>query len=432
MSAPTPPTPLTLADVVVVGAGAVGVSIAYELARRGVSVAVLERGADVAWGCSAGNAGIVGPSHVLPLAGPDALRDGLRWLRRPDSPFAIRPRPGVVPWLTRFAVASVPRNVDRTHRVLRPLALQSAQMHADLAAAGLETGYRRNGLLNVYAGERAWADALRAAEEDRADGLRVRAFDADAVADHWPQLTGRPAGALLYEDDAHCDPAAYVRAVADAARAHGAKIVTGVEVLALRHGPGGVRSLTTTAGEVRAGQVVLAAGVWSPELMAGVPLRLPIEGGKGYHVELEGAAGDPELPIWLQEDRVVVTPLDRRLRVAGTLELAGVDERIDERRLHAVLGAAREGLAGVDGRRVKHVWRGLRPCTPDGLPAIGRVPGAANLVVAAGHGMWGLQLAPVTGRLVAGIVTGEQAGETVLAALRPDRFGAPLTRRAAA
>ena len=423
--------PTASADVAVIGGGAVGAATALALAERGVSVVLLERGPELASGCSAGNAGIVGASHVLPLAGPDALRDGVRWLRHPDSPFAIRPRPGVVPWLTRFCAASSPRQVERARRVLRSLAIESAQMHADLAAQGLETGYQRRGLLNVYSTERAFADATRAATADRADGLRARVLDADAVAEEWPRITGDPVGAVLYEDEAHCNPTSFVRSVGAEAGARGAAIMTGVEVLALRQGKSGGVSLWTTAGEVRAEQVVLAAGAWSPQLAADLPVRLPIEGGKGYHVEVDAAPDDPELPIWFQEHRVVVTPLPGRLRLAGTLELAGIDERVDPRRVDAVVGAARRGLAGIDQRRVQHVWRGLRPCTPDGLPIVGRAPSVPNLILATGHGMWGLQLAPLTGRLIADIVAGESMGG-VFAELRPDRFGVPFSRRAAA
>ena len=131
---------------------------------------------------------------------------------------------------------------------------------------------------------------------------------------------------------------------------------------------------------------------------------MPIEGGKGYHVDLEPAAGDPGRPVWFQESRVIATPLPGRLRLAGTLELAGLDESVSRVRVEAIVKAARKGIAGLDGRRVLEVWRGLRPCTPDGLPLVGRSETPDNLVLASGHAMMGLTLAPVTGRLVGEIV----------------------------
>ncbi len=153
---------MATADITVVGGGVVGVCVAGELARRGASVVVLERGPELAWGCSAGNAGIVGSSHVLPLADPAAVRDGIRWMLRPDSPFFVRPRPRVLPWLMRFAAAASPPRVRRHREVLHESAAHSAVLHAELAEEGLDTGYRRSGLLNLYRSERAFSQARAA------------------------------------------------------------------------------------------------------------------------------------------------------------------------------------------------------------------------------------------------------------------------------
>ncbi|HET6550583.1 MAG TPA: FAD-dependent oxidoreductase [Solirubrobacter sp.] len=392
-------------DVAVVGGGAVGASIALELARGGASVTLLERGPELAWGCSAGNAGIVGASHVVPLAEPAAVRDGLRWMTRPDSPFFVRPRPQVLPWLLRFVAAATPPRVRRHRAVLRALATHSAALHADLEQAGLDAGYRRAGLLNVYRDPRAYGRALRDGGQDGS----------------LPGLSPGFAGAVLEPDEAHCDPLRFVEAVGALAAAEGVDIRTGVEVLGLRRSNGRVSSLWTTAGELVADRVVLAAGVWTGELARSVGVRLPLEGGKGYHVDLEAGPGDPELPVWLDESRVVITPLEGRLRLAGTLELTGTDRGVDARRVDAIVAAARRALPHLASRRTLEVWRGLRPCTPDGLPAIGRAPQVENAVLATGHGMWGLQLAPLTARLVAALVAGERP-EHDLAPLRPDRF----------
>jgi D-amino-acid dehydrogenase len=427
-----PPATTTTPDVAIIGGGAIGACIGLELVSRGASVVLLERGPTLASGCSSGNAGIVGASHVLPLAGADAVRDGLRWLGRPDSPFALRPRPAVVPWLGRFLAASTPGRVRQARRVLRRLALVSAELHADLAARGLDTGFERRGLLNVYATPGAFSAATTAARDDDVDGLRPEVLDQARLVERFPHVAPTAAGGVFYPAEAHCDPGAFVRAVGAQATTHGLVVRTGVEALELRHRDDRVESVWTTAGEVRAGQVILAAGAWSAALARDLPLVLPVEGGKGYHVEFDADPGDPEVPTWFQEDRVVVTPMPGRLRVAGTLELAGVDERIDHRRIDAIVRAAQTGLPGFGPRAVKRVWRGLRPCSPDGLPIIGPVPDMANVTVATGHGMWGLQLAPLTGRLVADLVSGAPASDDLsLHALRPERFAGALRSRTA-
>jgi D-amino-acid dehydrogenase len=409
-------------DVAVIGAGAVGVCTALELARAGASVTVLERGPGLASGCSAGNAGIVGAAHVLPLAGPGVLWEGLRWLGRPDSPFGMRPRPSLVPWLARFVAASDPRRVASARAALRALALESAAMHAELDAAGLPTGYSRRGILNVYGSPRAMRSAARDAAADEADGLPATVVDAARIRDELPGLGASAAGGIFYPEEAHCDPELFVGAVGEQARLAGAQIRTGVEVIGARTRGGRVLELSTTQGVVRPAIVVVAAGAHSTRLARELGIRLPMQGGKGYHVELDTRRRDPHVPVWLHEQRVVLTPMPGRLRVAGTLELAGLDESVDERRVASILAAAQQALGGVGERSVRRVWRGLRPCSPDGLPILGWAPELANVALATGHGMWGLQLAPVTGRIVAELL-GRTGAPRDLAAISPARFG---------
>lgn len=407
-------------DVAVVGGGVIGAMTALELVEQGASVIVLERGAELAWGCSAGNAGIVGASHVLPLATPAAVRDGVRWMLRPDSPFFVRPRLGVVPWLTRFVASATPAQVQRSTETLQAMALRSAGLHEELDKAGLDAGYRRGGLLDVFRSHQAFDAA-------RAGAAAGEALGPDEVATVAPQLSRDLAGGIFHRDEAHCDPLRFVLAVGAWAAELGAGIRTRTEVLGVRRHGGRVNALQTTDGDLLVDEVVLAAGVWSRRLARELDLSLPLEGGKGYHVDIEAQAGDPSFPIWLNEKRVVITPYGARVRLAGTFELTGTDDDVDQRRVDAIVDAANHAVPAFAPRPRLHVWRGLRPCTPDGLPIIGRVPNLENVTVATGHGMWGLQLAPLTAQLVAAIVRGEPAGFD-LSPLRPDRFDAPWSR----
>lgn len=412
-------------DVAVIGGGAVGVCSALELARQGASVALLERGADLAWGCSAGNAGIVGPSHVLPLASPAAVRDGLRWMSRPDSPFYVRPSYAAVPWLVRFTANATPGRVRRSRSVLRGLAIHSAALHESFAREGLDTGYERAGLLNVFAQPGAFQEAVRDAHRDQHDGIRSEVLSGDLSA-AGARLGNPAAGVIRYPDEAHCDPFRFVKAVGTHAHDLGVAVRTGVEVLELRRRGERVQSLWTTSGEMAVGEVVVAAGVWTPRFASALGIDIPIAAGKGYHLDVPAAGSDPQTPIWLHEDRVVVTPLGGRVRFAGTMELAGLDEAVSRRRVEAIRAAVHRTLPALAERPTLEVWRGLRPCTPDGLPVIGRPPGIENVTLAAGHGMWGLQLAPVTALLVAQLVAGRTPSHD-LGPLRPERFA--LSRR---
>jgi D-amino-acid dehydrogenase len=401
-------------DVVVVGGGAIGAACSLELARRGANVTLLERGPEIGSGCSAGNAGLICPSHSTPISNPAAVRNGLRWMFDRDSPFYLRPRPAAVPWLARFLLAA--RRAPDGARAIRALSVASLELHAELAGQ-LDTGFQRRGVLDVYSTEDSFAAGRG---EARSSGLPFQALGREGALALEPALGERTVGAVYYPQDAHVDPLRFVRALGAAAAAEGADVRTHVEVRRLRRLATGV-AIETSGGELRPAAAVLAAGAWSATLARTVDVYCPLEGGKGYHVDLESADGDPLIPTWLQESRTIATPLPGRLRLAGTLDLAGLDLSINERRAQTVRQGGERGLRGLEGRRVIDVWAGLRPCTPDGLPVIGRPEGLAGLVLATGHAMKGVSLAPVTAKLVGELVTGETPSHDV-APFRPDRF----------
>lgn len=336
-----------------------------------------------------------------------------------DSPFCLRPRVGVVPWLTRYAAACTPARAEASTRLIRALSRQSLELHAELAAMGVETGFARRGLLNVYETASVFAAGQREAESHAAAGLRSQVLGPEEARAHEPALAGPFAGAILYRDDAHCDPERFVLAVGEAAAEAGVEIRRRVEVIGLRRTGDRVTRVETTAGSLRPGALVLAAGAWTAELARQLGVFLPLEGGKGYHVDFEFGDGDPEMPVFLQEARVIATPLPGRLRLSGTLELAGLDLAVNSVQLTAIVRAGKR-LLSLGDRRVVHVWRGLRPCAPDGLPLLGRPRDLDNVIVATGHAMMGITLAPVTGQLVAGLAAGETPAE--IGPLRPDRF----------
>lgn len=407
-------------DVIVVGAGAIGVSCALELARRGASVTVLEAGAAVGAGCSAGNAGLLCPSHAQPLATRAALLQGLRWSLRPNAPFAIRPRASLIPWLARFAAACTPAQERRGTDLLRQLSRTSLDLFETLRQE-IGLALERTGTLNVYETEPLFETACEEARAHGAAGMRFELLTAGSAYRSEPALQGPVAGAIFYPDDLSGDPLEFVRTTSRAAVHAGTSIRTGAEVLALLAKSGRVTAVETTVGRLTAGEVVLAAGAWSPRLLRALSLRLPLEAGKGYHVDFDSMPADPHVPIFLHESRVVVTPLPGRLRLAGTLELAGLDLGVDRRRVDAIVRAGVRSVRGLVARPPREIWRGLRPCAPDGLPVIGRAEPYENLVVATGHAALGFTLAPLTGRLVAQLVAGETPDHD-LAPLSPGRF----------
>jgi D-amino-acid dehydrogenase len=404
-------------DVVVVGAGVVGACAALELAGAGARVEVVERGGGWAEGCSWGNAGLLVPSHARPIAAPESLRAGLAWMLRPSSPFGLRLRPSLAPWLARYARASTAARADAGEALQRELATESLALFDELTEAGLDTGVRRRGCLTVHTSSAA--DEHAAAEAASATGraLGAELLSGDQARALEPALAPGVRAAVLFPREADCDPVRLGRALGAAAAERGVSLRTQVEAYALRDDDRSV-TVETTRGPLRAAHAIVAAGAWSGRLARTLGVRLPLQGGKGYAAEWEPRAA-PQRPIYLHDQRCVANPMEDRTRVTGGLLLDGLDERFDVRRIDAIAAAA-ETVLGITARP-RLVWRGLRPCTPDGLPVIGVHPRARRTVFATGHGMLGVTLGPLTGRLVAAIVAGRPA-HPALASLAPDRF----------
>ena len=410
-------------DVLVLGGGIVGVCSAHYLAARGKSVTLLERG-EIASGCSAGNAGFVCPSHSIPLAQPGVIAKGLKWMFDPDSPFYIKPRfsPALFSWLWKFRAACTEERVRRVMTVLRDLHCESVELFEELSRTpGLAFGWTRRGILSLYRTGHAFEGGLKESAALQEIGVPSRSLTPEEIAARVPRARPGLAGAIHFPGDAHLDPLAFVRGLATHVGSRGVDVRTGTEVTGFATSGRRITAVRTAQGEFAADQIVLAAGSWSPSLARELRLRIPVQPAKGYSITFPRPDGAPSVPLLLAEAKVGVTPIGDRLRLAGTLELAGLDLTINERRVEAIRRGAGTFLDGLEGAATGDVWRGLRPCTPDGLPILGRSPAFDNLILATGHAMIGVSLGPVTGALVAQIACGEPT-DIDLTVLKPERF----------
>ena len=413
------PLPATF-DVAVVGGGVVGIACGLELARRGARVLVLERDR-VGHGCSYGNAGWLTPSLAAPLADPAALTRSLAWLLDPESPLYIQPRLdlGLLRWLAGFLLACRRDRFERNAAALAQLCRASLELWDELARRSPEGfGFERRGILEVFEQPEALEASRAGIERLKASGLRAELWSADEVREREPAIVGRQAGGWYLPEDAHCEPYAAVRALAAEAGRAGVTIAEETEVYGAAGDATGPRRLLTTRGVVAADAVVIAAGSWSEGLVRAFRLRIPVLGGKGYALVLPRLDPHPTRSIHLAERKVAVTPHRDALRVAGTLELVRNDLSITERRLNAVLRGAQEVLAIPREPAVLEVWRGLRPCAPDGMPLIGRARGRGHAWLATGHQMLGLTAALGTARLLGDLMEGKPPG------LDPEPFSA--------
>jgi len=396
-------------DVAVVGGGVVGLACALELARRGAAVTVLERDR-LGHACSYGNAGWLTPALAFPLPAPGMVWTATKWLFDPDSPFYIQPRFdfGLAAWLVRFLAATRRARFERGTAALVELCRWSVDAWAELAARAPEPfGFQRLGLLAIYEHEAAFAAGRANAELVARHGVPFEVWSAEQVREREPAVRGAQVGAYFYPHDAHCEPYAAVRALAAEAARAGVRLVEAAEVYAAERRTGGGWTLRTTAGTVDAGRLVVAAGAWSKRFGAQVGLRLPVLGAKGYSIVVPRGAAHPTRSLMLAERKLAINPHADTLRISGTLELVDEDLSITRRRVDAIVAATRGMIALPDPLPPHELWRGLRPCTPDGMPLIGRARGHADLWLATGHQMTGLKTALGTGRLLAELMHGE-------------------------
>ena len=313
--------------------------------------------------------------------------------------------------------------------ILRDLSLESLRLFQELdASEELEFDFEQRGALYICKAESALEHVVEEAQRIRAVGLEAEILDAAQVQELEPDVRLDVVGGALYPQDAHLDPARFVRTLARNAEARGAEIHPSTEVMGFISSGERVTTVRTTRGEITPAEVVLAGGAWSPGIVRDLGLDLPIQPAKGYSVTVERPRGCPSMPLMLAGARVGVTPMGDMLRFAGTLELAGMDLSINQRRVDAILQAVPAYLPDLDPARLEliEIWRGLRPCTPDGLPFLGRSRRYGNLTVAAGHAMVGLSLGPVSGQIVSRLVVGEEPGFD-LGLLRPERFESTLS-----
>lgn len=411
-------------EIMIIGGGAIGICSAYYLAQGGRQVTVIDKGA-MGSGASYGNAGFIIPGHLIPLAAPGALAQGLKWMLDAESPFYIKPRLSrdLIRWTWQFRAASNEKTMRAALPLQRQLGFGSADLYHELIARErLDCHYTQAGLLMLYRTEHGFEEAQAEARLLQEFDVPLRLLDGPAAAEMDPAVSPEIAGGIYFSRDAHLDPALFMQALAKRVEEMGVTLRPDTEVLDYEVAGGKVTTVRTTRGDFHPGQIVLAAGAWSPDVARALSLRLPVQPAKGYSITVKQPDGGPRLPMLLGETRVAVTPLGPNLRYAGTLELAGMDFSINQRRVNAILNGARSFLVSpVETDNLVEIWRGQRPCTPNGLPIIGRPASLSNLIVATGHATSGISLAPITGSLVAQIATG-QPTEIDITVLNPDRF----------
>ena len=399
-------------SIIIIGGGIVGLCSAYYLQKEGHEVTVIDK-SDLSSGASFVNAGYITPSHIIPLAAPGMITKGIKWMFNSSSPFYIKPRFDIdlIKWSWYFHRASTQEKVAKAIPVIKDINLLSRDLFESIKASGDLGDFHleRKGLLMLFKTDAAVEEEMKVAEKARQLGLEVEFLNKQKLNTIEPNVNIEAKGAIHYECDGHMTPTEFMPKMIDFLQHKGVVIKTNEEVLNILISNDKIQKIVSSKESYKADEVVLAAGSWSGQLSKKLKIKLPLQAGKGYRINVERPTGIT-IPAILMEAKVAVTPMKSFTRFAGTMEFSGINSIINKKRVQAIANAANTFYPEVEinATEMDKAKSGMRPVSPDGLPYIGRCPEIQNLTFATGHAMMGWSLGPVTGKLVAEVIDGKK------------------------
>lgn len=411
-------------QVLVIGGGIIGIASAWYLQQGGFGVTLIDKG-KVGDACSRGNCGYICPSHVLPLTVPGAIATGLRSLVTPSAPFRVKPqiRASLIAWMWNFAKRCNRGDMLYAGKHIQSIADASAQEFERLfAETPLDANWHDSGMLFLFKSKRAFDEFARTdallTDEFGLSAKRVAGKDLSEL-----EATTRPdlAGGWLYRTDSFLRPEALGRNWTTLLIENGVEIIENCELLSVDKESGRVTAVETSQGRMTADRYVFAIGAWSRSLGDALECRIPVEPGKGYSMTMRRSPDCPSMPMIFEERHIGATPFDDGYRLGSMMEFAGFDATIPAFRMRQLRDAEAEYLRQPGGAEVLEEWCGWRPMTWDSMPIIGRLPRLPNAMLATGHNMLGITMAPATGKLVAEIL-GETTPHIDPAPYSPARF----------
>ena len=410
-------------DVLIIGGGAIGIAAAYYLQESGRQVTVLEQN-EIASGSSFANAGLIVPSHAIPLASPGVIADGLRWMFDKQSPFYIKPRLDLdlISWIWKFYRNCRPAQMLAGFQTLKKIGFESLAMMQHLVESeSLNCDFQQQGWLMAYRSPHAFAHGVDETQFMQSHGVEAQILNQQDPLSFEPFLREDIHGSIFFPKEAHLNPSQFVTTLADRIQTRGGSIHTHTQALELIDQNGRIERIITDQGEFTAEDVLITNGAWAHQFLKKLGLPIALQPAKGYSISFPNLPLMPQRPLYLSEDKVAVTPFTNHLRLAGTLELSGMDLRIDPQRIAGIKKAGTRFMQLSGAEETTEPWAGLRPCTPDGLPIIAPISQVQNLFLSTGHAMMGITLAPFTGNLLAQLLN-RQAPSMNLAPFALDRF----------
>jgi len=407
-----------MSKVVIIGGGIVGLSSAYYLQKKGFQVTVLDKG-DNTDNCSFGNAGMIVPSHFIPLAAPGMISQGIRWMFNSKSPFYVRPslNANLIGWGLKFMKHANEKHLAYSAEPLKDLSLLSKKLYEDLAKQpDFDFELTNNGILAFYKTEKAAEEEAHLAQKAKTLGLDMDILSSAECKALQPDLNLDVLGAVHYRCDAHLYPGKLMNALQQYLKTNGVNVVYGKEVDKMETEGDKITKVFAGSMAWEADQFILATGSWSPAVAKMADLKVSLMPGKGYSFMEKEPLNRMSIPALLCEARVAITPMNCSIRYGGTMELDKINNKINMQRVKGIVESIPKYFPDLKPAipEEKNIWFGFRPSSPDGLPYIGRSDKRKNLIIATGHGMMGLSLGPATGLLVSQIAAEEKTEMSIL------------------
>jgi D-amino-acid dehydrogenase len=412
-------------NVAIVGGGIIGLCSAYYLNREGHKVTIFDDG-NLDDTCSIGNAGMIVPSHIIPLAAPGMIAKGIRWMFNSKSPFYVKPRLNgqLIRWGMKFYSHANKEHVERSIPVLKEISLLSKSLYQQLhSAKHFDFGYEERGLMMLYQSADTEKEEIEAAHLSNKNGIEAQILSLAEVQKLEPDVKVRARGGVYFPGDAHLVPQTLVKNLIAYLKQQGVIIRSQTRVNDFTLNGKKVESLVESGGQLSFDEYIIATGAWSGVFCEKLCIDIPMQSGKGYSFTLTDVVKNIHIPSILIEGRVAVTPMGSSLRFGGTMEINGTDRSVNMNRVKGIVETIPKFYPEmkVNVPKLQEVWNGLRPCSPDGLPYIGRSKKLTNVIIATGHSMMGLSLGPATGKLVSELVD-EKPASMDLSALNPERY----------
>lgn len=397
----------------IVGGGIIGLCSAWFLQKAGCDVTIIDKG-DISHGTSFGNLGMIVPSHFVPMAAPGVIAQGLRWMLDSKSPFYIKPRlnADLIQWLWHFYRSANAKQVRQSIPVLYELNERSKWLYKEMAEQdSLDFGFEERGLLMLYKTQNQAEEEEELANKAHKLGVKAEIFNQESLKAIEPEMELDVLGGIYFSGDAHLSPNLVMSQLVTRLKTLGVNFINNTSIVDFNTQGSKINELVTAEGkEIPVDNLLLSTGSWTASLLKKAGIKIHLQDGKGYSITLNNPQVRPHIPTILTEAKVAITPMGDDLRIGGTLELSGLSKKINPNRVQGIVESVSKYYKNIDipFNASTKVWQGYRPCSPDGMPYIGKSETLSNLFVGTGHGMMGLSLGAVTGKLISEIITEEE------------------------